>query len=93
MSSLIVDDSNCRNRGSHIEAYCIALNSSLIDFSEALHSIRNEAVKEGELADALDAFMECIDVLMDELKTIGNTIDERADNYIESIDEADQELY
>lgn len=93
MSNLIVDDSNCRNRGTHIEAYCIALNNSLVDYSEALHSMRDEAVKEGELANALDAFMECIDVLKDELKTIGNTIDERADNFIESIDEADQELY
>lgn len=91
--NLIIDDAYCTSMGSVLYQYGHRLNEKLVEYSDILHAMRTESLKEGEVGEALDTFLEYVDQLKDELTSISATADDRADDFIESIDEADEDLY
>lgn len=91
--NVIIDDSYCTGMGSVLYRYGHQLNEKLVEYSDILHAMRTDSLKEGEVGEALDTFLEYVDQLKGELSSISATADDRADDFIASVDEADEDLY
>lgn len=91
--NLIIDDDyvdtvgwRCRKRGQELEE----LYASFIDL---LTSIRDEAILDGALADALDDYIKSAGAVKDSLSKVSELIEDAADSFIGQVNLADQYLF
>lgn len=92
-ADLIVDDDSCEKLGNLISKNCTALDEILAAYAAELGGIGEDAIKSGDASEALKAYIECVDALKGELKTIGETAKTRASQFVQSVDDADEDLY
>lgn len=91
--NLIIDDEyifavgdDCKRRG-------IKLEEALEQYLEILKEIQTEALVEGNVAEALVAFIGCVELLKGQLEDISKTMYNRSYSFIQDVNDADQYLF
>lgn len=90
---LIIDDEyvsavgyDCNQRGRKLEEV-------LEQYVAILKEIQEEALVEGDVSDALEAFVGCVELMKGSLRELSQTIEKRCSDFIQDVNDADQYLF
>ncbi|WP_204871892.1 hypothetical protein [Pseudoflavonifractor capillosus] len=90
---LIIDDeyvyavgNDCNQRGKKLE-------DILDEYVVILKEIKSEAIMAGNVSEALEAFIGCVEPLKDQITELSQRVEERSSNFIQDVNDADQYLF
>lgn len=93
-TELIIDDEYIHSMGSYFEKIGNSVIDKMIDgYISKLQEIKKSAIKEGEIADSLEAYIEAAQVLKDRAGKMGWELNKLTGYFITEIDDADQYLF
>lgn len=90
---LIVDDDGLVEEAEKLMAKINCFELQLGELADVLRNAACNAVMEGNTADNLAGFMEEVQNLREEARTITEQLTSTVHNYVESMDEADSYVY
>lgn len=90
---LIIDDEYCSSVSEYVEREGNNIESLLGYYITALNEIRQKAILEGDIANALSAYIEYANRLTNRFGILSNSIKIQISNYLEAVDEADKYLF
>ena len=91
--NLVVDDEYVRQSASDIKAALVKLDRVAEKYLEILKAMREEAIQDGAVALALEAYNDYAFQIKDALEQIGDDTRSLLENYQIAIDDADQFLF
>lgn len=89
----IIDDEYCTAMGEYFKKQGENLDKMVSDYVSALQTVRNKAIKKGEVADALDSFIDYAEKLKEQMGIISENAQAHVNKFLEQVDEADQYLF
>lgn len=90
---LKIDDDYINGMASLFETRSQDLQKGVDSYLTILAGIREEAIQEGDTAEALDAFIEYASSLKGIISELGKTAKDTCNNFLAEIDEKDQYLF
>lgn len=90
---LIVDDEYCTSMGNYFYAQGQTLNTMVKDYINALEKVRRNAIKAGEAAEALDAYIAYAKKLDGQIEEISAIAKKQAADFLTQVDSADEYLF
>lgn len=91
--NLIIDDEYILDVGSDCNRRGIKLEEILEQYLGILKEIQTEALVEGNVAEALVAFVSCVELLKGQIKDLSKSVDDRSYSFIQDVNDADQYLF
>lgn len=91
--NLIIDDEYIFAVGDDSKRRGKKLEEALEQYLEILKEIQTEALVEGNVAEALVAFVGCVELLKGQLEDISKTMYNRSYSFIQDVNDADQYLF
>ena len=91
--NLIIDDDYVYGIGTAGRSRAFKLEKILDEYLTILKEIKSEALVDGEIAQALDAFIECVGLLNNQLTTVSESLDTACVGFIQEVNDADQFLF
>lgn len=91
--NLIIDDDYVYGVGSNCESRGKKLEEILDSYRTILNEIKDEALLEGGVSEALESFIECVTLLNDQLTTLSQKVDDTGMSFIQDINTADNYLF
>lgn len=88
--NLYIDDEYCAAMGKYFADQGAALDQMVSDYIAALQTIRNDAIKGGDLAVALDTYISYAGKMKDQFAPVSGTAQTQTGNFIADVDAADQ---
>lgn len=92
-TELKIDDSYIEDMGSFLETRGTELQEGIESYLLILGKIREEAIKQGATAKALDTFITYASNLKSIVGELGATTKKTCDNFLTEVDEKDQYLF
>ena len=92
-NSLIVDEAYIHNMQGYFKNKAYEMETVIKKYLTVLKSVRSNAITGGAVAEALTDYIVYAQQLQDQLPEMARIIDIQLNNYIKSIDNADQFLY
>lgn len=89
----IIDDEYCKSMGSYFKKQGEALDKMISDYIDVLETVKNTAIKDGDVAKALDSFIEYAKQMKGKIGVISNSAQVQVTNFLSKVDEADQYLF
>lgn len=90
---LIIDDEYCSSVSGYVDREGNNIESLLNFYIAALNEIRQKAIIEGDVANALSAYIEYANRLTNRFSILSTSIKIQISNYLEAVDEADKYLF
>lgn len=91
--NLIIDDEYILAVGGDCNRRGIKLEETLEQYLEILKEIQTEALVEGNVAEALVAFVGCVELIKGQLENLSKSVDDRSNSFIQDVNDADQYLF
>lgn len=91
--NLKVDDEYCYSVANYYRTSGENLNKNIKEYINILREIKKYAIKKGEVADALDAYISYASKLNSKFLQISKNAQKYAKRYVEKIDDADKYLF
>lgn len=92
-NKLIVDDDYCKSMANYCVKQGEQLEKILSDYISILETVRSKAIISGETAKALSAYIANAKKLKGQFKSISESAKTQINNFVISVDEADQYLF
>lgn len=92
-SSLKIDDDYCKAVGTFYKTQGEYLNTYIKKYITVLESIKKDAIKQGDVAIALDSYIQYAKKMDNQIKTISTDVQQQVTNFLKDIDNADQYLF
>ena len=89
----IIDDEYCTAMGSYFQKQGETLDEMVSDYVAVLKTVRNKAIKKGEVADALDTFIGYAERLKNQIGTISQDAKNQVTRFLARVDTEDQYLF
>lgn len=90
---LIIDDDYCTSMGNYFYLQGQMLNTMIKAYIATLEKVRSNAIKEGEVADALDAYLVYVKKLDGQIKEISVIAKNQVSDFLTQVDSADEYLF
>ena len=90
---LIIDDEYCSSVSGYVDREGNNIESLLNFYIAALNEIRQKAILEGDVANALSAYIGYATRLKGRFRILSTSTKIQISNYLEAIDEADKYLF
>lgn len=90
---LIVDDDYCKTIGKYFVSRGAHLEVVISEYIQILESIKQDAIISGDVANALQVYIEYSKKMQNKIRNISNSAKNQTDALISKIDEADQYLF
>ena len=90
---LIIDDEYCSSISGYVEREGRNIEVLLNIYIAALNEIRQKAILEGDVANALSVYIEYANRLTNRFNILSTSIKIQISNYLEAVDEADKYLF
>lgn len=91
--NLVIDDDYVHKVGNGCKTRGVKLEEIIDSYIVILNEIKNEALIEGDISDALGAYIECVTLLNDQLRTLSENVKEICLGFITDVNEADSYLF
>lgn len=91
--SLQIDDDYCARIGNYFVTQGNEIDILIDEYITILQSIRKDAIKSGEVADALDVYISYASKMKNQIGTISRNAKQQVNNFINAVDAADQYLF
>lgn len=92
-NELVIDDEYCENMGSYFYAQGTMLDTMVKNYITALEKVRSDAIKEGEVAKALDVYITYVKKLDEQIKEISVIAKKEVEDFLSQVDNADEYLF
>lgn len=92
-NELIVDDEYCKKMGDYFLKQGQQLDTFISQYISILKSVKQNAVKQGETADALAAYIKQAEKMNKQIGSISKSAQTYANSFVNQIDQADQFLF
>jgi len=92
-SSLKIDDDYCTAVGKYCSKQGGYLEEYIKQYITILQGIKKDAIKSGDVAKALDAYIKYAKKLENQIGNISTNAQQQANNFIKAVDNADQYLF
>ena len=92
-NELIIDDDYCNELGNLIKARGAHVEYTLTEYIKIMEDIKNSGIISGDVADALQLYIEYTSRLKNNVGKIADSISEETTEFLTKIDEADQYLF
>ena len=89
----IIDDEYCKKMGTYFKTQGETLDKMVSDYVSVLKTTRRKGIKKGEVADALDSFIDYAERLKEQIGIISDNAQAQVTNFLTRVDEADQYLF
>ena len=90
---LVIDDDYCSSMADYFYSHGRTLNTMVKDYIAAMEKVRNTAIKEGEAAEALDAYLTYVKKLDEQIKEISAIAKKQVNDFLTQVDSVDQYLF
>lgn len=90
---LIIDDEYCKQMGSYCVQKGEELDGMVNKYIEALTYARRHAIVGGDVAEALNIYIDYAACLKKEIGLISNDVNKQITDYLSRVDEADKYLF
>lgn len=92
-NELIIDDEYCASMASYFYAQGNHLNIMVKNYIDAVEKVKSNAIKEGEVAEALEAYITYVKKLDEQIKEISIIVKKQVEDFLTQIDDADEYLF
>ncbi|TGY39943.1 hypothetical protein E5347_16215 [Clostridium sartagoforme] len=92
-SSLKIDDDYCKEVAEYFSKQGGYLDEYVKQYITILQGIKKDAIKGGDVAKALDAYIQYAKKLENQIGNISANAQQQAKNFIKAVDDADQYLF
>lgn len=92
-NSTIIDDEYCTAMGAYFIKQGQQLDETVSNYISALQAARTGAIKGGDVANALDAYIDYAEKLRNQIGIISNDAKAHITAFLSKVDEADQFLF
>ena len=89
----VIDDEYCSKMGRYFKKQGETLDKMISDYVDLLKIVKNTAIQEGDVAKALDSFIEYAEQMTGKIGVISNSAQIQVKDFLARIDEADQYLF
>lgn len=92
-NSTIIDDEYCTSMGAYFKKQGDNADAMISDYLRILRTVKLLAIRKGETAEALDAYISYADRLKDQIGNISSSAQTQITNFLAKVDQADQYLF
>lgn len=90
---LIIDDEYCRKMGTYFVQQGRRFDKVIVEYIKILETLRKTAIKEGSVADALDAYIDYAGKLKNQVGSISDLTKKQVNDFVAQVDDADQYVF
>lgn len=92
-NSTIIDDEYCASMGDYFKKQGENVDTLVSEYLRILRMVKLLAIRKGETAEALEAFISYADRLKEQVGNISDSAQTQVTNFLAQIDQADQYLF
>ena len=92
-TELKIEDDSVTSMGTFLSDRATNLQSAIDNYIEILSTIRQDAIKKGDTAEALDKFISYAKNLSNVVSSLGDTAKSACTKFLDEIDEKDEYLF
>ena len=91
--NLVIDDDYCTSMADYFYQQGKMLDDIVSEYIEAIENVRNNAIKEGSAAKALDTYLTYVKKLSNQISEISIIAEQPVEDFLTQVDDADEYLF